>query len=272
MALQALSNQLYYAIYERADTRTEDWLLVKSPWVPITVVSCYMLLCLNAKRVTSQLPAYQLRGTIVAYNGFMVLLSAYMTFEFFGAALQSNFGVLCVPVDYSRAQSAVRMASVCWIYYISKYIELVETGMFALRKKFNQISYLHVYHHSSMIFVWWLACKYVAGGQSYIFGGINSFVHFVMYTYYGLSAVGPHMQKYLWWKKYLTMLQLSQFVVLFVYCIYSIVTECDYPKWLCKLMIAYAITLLMLFGNFYIHAYNNKPKKSLGNGTTKKQH
>jgi len=37
---------------------------------------------------------------------------------------------------------------------------------------------------------------------------INSFVHVLMYTYYGLSALGPHMQKYLWWKKYLTRVQL----------------------------------------------------------------
>lgn len=29
-----------------------------------------------------------------------------------------------------------------------------------------------------------------------------------MYSYYGLAAIGPHMQKYLWWKKYLTSLQL----------------------------------------------------------------
>ena len=37
---------------------------------------------------------------------------------------------------------------------------------------------------------------------------LNSFVHIWMYAYYGLSAMGPHMQKYLWWKKYLTKLQL----------------------------------------------------------------
>jgi len=37
---------------------------------------------------------------------------------------------------------------------------------------------------------------------------INSFTHVLMYTYYGLSALGPHMQKYLWWKKYLTRVQL----------------------------------------------------------------
>jgi elongation of very long chain fatty acids protein 4 len=37
---------------------------------------------------------------------------------------------------------------------------------------------------------------------------VNSFIHIVMYTYYGLAAMGPHMQKYLWWKKYLTMMQI----------------------------------------------------------------
>ena len=29
-----------------------------------------------------------------------------------------------------------------------------------------------------------------------------------MYTYYGLAALGPSVQKYLWWKKYLTWVQL----------------------------------------------------------------
>uniref|UniRef100_H2ZDU1 Elongation of very long chain fatty acids protein n=1 Tax=Ciona savignyi TaxID=51511 RepID=H2ZDU1_CIOSA len=259
MDLPTLLNEYHYAVVDRADPRTSNWPLVNSPFVPLSVVACYVLLCWNAKRLTAPLPVLQLRSLIVAYNGFMLLLSAYMMYEFFAAAYQSNFGVLCVPVDYSEAESAIRMASVCWVYYISKYIELIETFIFALRKKFNQISFLHVYHHSSMIFIWWMGSKYVPGGQSYIFGGINSFVHFVMYTYYGLSAMGPHMQKYLWWKRYLTMLQLSQFVVLFFYCIGSILTDCNYAKWLCNLMIGYAISLLILFGNFYVLAYLNKP-------------
>ena len=41
-----------------------------------------------------------------------------------------------------------------------------------------------------------------------VFGTINSFVHTIMYLYYGLAAMGPHMQKYLWWKKHLTKVQL----------------------------------------------------------------
>ena len=37
---------------------------------------------------------------------------------------------------------------------------------------------------------------------------INSGIHVLMYAYYGLSACGPAYRKYLWWKKYMTSLQL----------------------------------------------------------------
>lgn len=50
---------------------------------------------------------------------------------------------------------------------------------------------------------------------------LNCVVHVIMYTYYGLTAMGPSYQKFLWWKKYLTTIQLvcpelvSLFVILF---------------------------------------------------------
>lgn len=37
---------------------------------------------------------------------------------------------------------------------------------------------------------------------------INSSIHVLMYGYYGLAALGPQVQKYLWWKKYLTIIQM----------------------------------------------------------------
>lgn len=53
----------------------------------------------------------------------------------------------------------------------------------------------------------WFA-KDVLSSSAFLIGLINSFVHVVMYMYYGLAALGPQMQKYLWWKHYLTSLQL----------------------------------------------------------------
>jgi elongation of very long chain fatty acids protein 4 len=37
---------------------------------------------------------------------------------------------------------------------------------------------------------------------------INSFIHVIMYAYYGLSACGTHIQKYIWWKHYITRAQI----------------------------------------------------------------
>ena len=45
---------------------------------------------------------------------------------------------------------------------------------------------------------------------------VNSFVHVIMYTYYFLSAFGPEVQKYLWWKRYLTQLQLVSYHCFFI--------------------------------------------------------
>ena len=36
---------------------------------------------------------------------------------------------------------------------------------------------------------------------------INSCIHVLMYGYYFLAALGPRVQRYLWWKRYLTRLQ-----------------------------------------------------------------
>jgi len=47
-----------------------------------------------------------------------------------------------------------------------------------------------------------------AGGHATLIGLVNSFVHVIMYSYYLLAALGPTVQKYLWWKKYITTLQM----------------------------------------------------------------
>lgn len=54
----------------------------------------------------------------------------------------------------------------------------------------------------------WFGVKFTPGGHSSFFGFLNTFVHIIMYSYYLLAALGPKYQKYLWWKKYLTTIQM----------------------------------------------------------------
>lgn len=71
------------------------------------------------------------------------------------------------------------MANASWFYFVSKYVELLDTVFFVLRKKFNQVSVLHVYHHSTMLWTSWIAVKYTPGGHctfKYIIFNIRNYV------------------------------------------------------------------------------------------------
>lgn len=54
--------------------------------------------------------------------------------------------------------------------------------------------------------------SFVVGGHSTFFGLLNTFVHIIMYSYYLFSALGQPFHRYVWWKKYVTALQMVRSV------------------------------------------------------------
>merc|ERR1712106_397508 len=76
-------------------------------------------------------------------------------------------------------------------------------------------------------------------------------VHVVMYFYYLMSSMGPEVQKYLWWKRYITSMQLLQFVTFSIHGSLPLFIECNYPK---------GAVFFTLFTNFYIKSYSQKDK------------
>lgn len=59
------------------------------------------------------------------------------------------------------------MAKFVWWTIILKIFELIDTFIFVLRKKKNQTTFLHIYHHAMVVLVAWMATKWAAG-MSYI--------------------------------------------------------------------------------------------------------
>lgn len=149
---------------------------------------------------------FKLERTLLVYNFFQVALSVWMVYE--GVVIWQYYSWRCQPVDWSRTPKAYREARVVYVYYLAKITELLDTIFFVLRKNDRQVTFLHVYHHTVMPMISWGSTKYYPGGHGTFIGWINSFVHIVMYSYYFLSAFGPQMQKYLWWKKHITNLQM----------------------------------------------------------------
>ena len=75
-----------------------------------------------------------------------------------------------------------------------------------------------------------------------------------MYFYYMCAAFGPGVQKYLWWKKYITTIQLVQFVLVFFHAIQPIFFTCEFPK-AASLMFA-GITSRQRLGHFLVSSPN----------------
>ncbi|KAJ8406233.1 hypothetical protein AAFF_G00304640 [Aldrovandia affinis] len=250
----------YRWILENGDKRTDPWPMVYSP-VPIaSIFLMYSFLVSVGPKFMKHREPVELKALLVIYNFTMVWLSAYMFCEFLASAWLANYSLLCQPVDYSHSPLAMRMAQVCWWFFFSKVIELSDTVFFIVRKKNSQLTFLHVYHHGSMLF-WWMGIKYVPGGQSFLNGMLNSFVHVVMYLYYGLAALGPRMQRYLWWKRYLTCLQLVQLFILTIHMAYNLTADCDFPDAMNVLGLSYVLSLMALFSNFYYQSYLTRKGK-----------
>ena len=58
-----------------------------------------------------------------------------------------------------------QVATVLWWYSLSKVVEFMDTVLMVLRKKQSQVTFLHVYHHASILNVWWIVESFLPGGQ-----------------------------------------------------------------------------------------------------------
>lgn len=70
------------------------------------------------------------------------------------------------PKNAKLFSSLSQIANAVWWYYFSKLLEFCDTFFFILRKKDQQLTFLHVYHHSTMFSLWWIGIKWVPSGSS----------------------------------------------------------------------------------------------------------
>ncbi|XP_016845633.1 elongation of very long chain fatty acids protein AAEL008004 isoform X2 [Nasonia vitripennis] len=249
--------KFYHKVFwDLSDPRTRDWFLLTSPipGIGIMVAYLYFVLSWGPRHMEHRKP-FVLKHTLVIYNFFQVLLSFWLFYEGLEGAWLRHYSWKCEPVDFSNSPHALRVARGVYIYFLAKLTELLDTVFFVLRKKDKQITFLHMYHHTVMPMISWGAAKYYPGGHGTFIGVINSFVHIIMYSYYMLAAVGPQLQKYLWWKKYITTLQMGQFCLAFMHSFQLLIYDCEYPKWSLVFILPNAIFFYFLFSEFYNKAY-----------------
>ncbi|XP_059052363.1 elongation of very long chain fatty acids protein AAEL008004-like [Achroia grisella] len=260
--MTSLYNWYRDLIDNRGDPRVKDWPMMSSPWPTLAACICYAYCC---KKLGPQLMAnrkpFEFRTFLVVYNFIQTVFSAWIFYEYLMSGWWGHYNFTCQLVDYSRSPIAMRMANTCWWYYFSKFTEFADTLFFVMRKKWNQVSTLHVIHHGIMPMSVWFGLKFAPGGHSTFFALLNTFVHIIMYFYYMVSAMGPKYQKFVWWKKYLTALQLVQFVMIFTHQLQVLFRpSCQYPRVFVLWIAMHGFLFLFLFSDFYKAQYI-KPEK-----------
>lgn len=152
-------------------------------------MALYLLLIptlLAVMRNRQPLDLYYLR---VVYNLVCVLFSGYMAIGFVLEISDPKKGFKFMCNDN---QQSARVAQLVSIFFWTKFIEFLDTIIMILRKRTTQLSFLHIWHHSSICVVAFLWVHYAPGGDSWFPAFLNSFVHTLMYSHYLLRTIGAN--------------------------------------------------------------------------------
>ena len=197
------------------------------------------------------------------WNLFMSFVSAIL---FIGMVLpcasfalkKGVFEIICLPRGELYRGSQFFWA---WIYALTKYIELLDTVFVVLRKR--KITFLHYYHHITVLLYTWFTLVSLPGGSGFIFSVMNSGVHSLMYFYYYLSHAGYRPS----WGQIITVIQLLQMVagviISALWWYFYVTTDdcnCAHPYFYIIISFALYGSYFILFLQFYLNRYFRKRK------------
>ena len=158
-----LSNTtVHYYLYDywvkECDPRTQHFLLAKGG--PERLLSVLLIWLLFVTRIGPNLMKnrrpLELRSVLFVYNIFMVVSNAY----FFCRSIRwLDFGRKLYEFEFpprnDNSQETLQQIDEVYLYAITKFIDLLDTVFFVLRKKSSHITFLHVYHHFMVpVFAW----------------------------------------------------------------------------------------------------------------------
>lgn len=149
-----------------------------------------------------------------------------------------------------------------FVYYCSKILDLGDTVFMVLEKKSRQLTFLHVWHHASIIplFAYYLSAGLGAGSVSTL-PLLNSGIHVLMYSHYLFVTLAPNIRP--WWKPILTLLQICQHICLMVYMILNMRygRREEFSPQVFMIGMLWGLSILALFGNFYVQQYLSSSKR-----------
>jgi elongation of very long chain fatty acids protein 4 len=228
-----------------------------------TIAIAYVFFVFVGSLIMSMgIPAIDPYPLMFVYNLSQIMLCAYMTIEAGLLAYRNDYTFWpCNDWDFENPP----LANLQWLFYVSKIWDFWDTIFIVLGKKWRQLSFLHVYHHTTVFLFCWLNTHLNFDGDIFLTIFLNTFVHTVMYTYYFICMHTkiPETGKSLpiWWKSSLTSMQLVQFITMMTHAIMVLHKGCAAPHSRVGISyLVYIFSLFVLFAQFFVSSYL-KPKK-----------
>ncbi|XP_052129079.1 elongation of very long chain fatty acids protein 7-like isoform X1 [Frankliniella occidentalis] len=253
-----------YCFHELGNPHIKDWFLMSSPFPTLAIMGIYLWFVKDyGPKLMQNRPAYDLKRTMQIYNLIQVFLSGYTCYKLLAHGWLTRYSWRCEPTVFSLDDPEdYIVATMVHLYYVTKIIDLLDTIFFTLRKKWNQISFLHVYHHCGMVALSWSAVKWFTTGHGSMIMMLNSGVHTLLYLYYFLTSVSSEYNS-AWWKKYLTTIQLVQFMYICIHFGQTVLHNPCHFGWVGQVVvIPQNVFIFTLFADFYYKTYIAKKKST----------
>ncbi|KAG5487120.1 hypothetical protein LSCM1_07793 [Leishmania martiniquensis] len=200
----------------------------------------YLVLTFLLHKFMEGRSAYLLKRPMLLYNGVQVVLSLTMAIKLSQPLVHGVFNLNGHFTDTTEHW--------VFIHYVTKFLDMFDTYCMVLRKKEEQLSFLHIYHHATIGPIWGLLLHHgIANGTAFFGAWINSAVHALMYLHYLYTSLGYTNPL----KKYLTQLQMTQFALCILHAVLAVALDSTIPKPWAMLQLSYHMTLLYLFTQFY---------------------
>ncbi|KAJ3125499.1 hypothetical protein HK100_010769 [Physocladia obscura] len=246
----------FYSWVARIESPHVKYLPLMNPVHALLAVILYGFVILSGCQIMKGFNKFTLKSYSWWHNLILTALSLYTAVKVVLLSHSNGIRIYAFLNNVNHSPSGLQLAKVCWLFYFAKFPELLDTVIMMLKKNNRQISFLHVYHHSTILFMMWLVVTWAPGGEFCLSVFLNSSVHVVMYGYYLLSSMGIKQVSVI--KYYITGMQMTQFLILLTQAIFDSVSEylhpgsTNFPSQIAQINISYMVTMLMLFGNFYI--------------------
>ncbi|CRK98252.1 CLUMA_CG011614, isoform A [Clunio marinus] len=236
---------------------------------PTIVIICLYFLSLRlGQGLMKHRRPFQLKAFLVVYNILQVLACLYFLINVFRTGFKWNYLWTCHMTGYEN----LNHVKLLYFTYILKGTELIETILFILRKKFGQMSFLHIYHHVSTFVFAYIGVTRVGNGMLLTPYTLNMIVHAVMYSYYLASIFISDFDKIISVKKSITIMQMVQFILILFNTVRAYQTECGIETIFVIIFIPNVLIIFYEFFKFYTKTYSKSGKKKAKQVNKKKSY